>query len=185
MPVAGTILGVIAGEFREGLHLRPDARHPALTHRLSVGARQALISVAAALIAYVPTHLIGLHQGFWSAITAIGVAQARFRDTTSTARKQFIGAAIGGGVGLVLLLGLGNHLLVYAIAITISVLVCWCLKVGDCSQLAAITTTIILLVPQTGSPAVTFLSRVCEVGWGVCVGVGVVWVEALISPDEA
>jgi uncharacterized membrane protein YgaE (UPF0421/DUF939 family) len=165
--------------------VRPEFSPAALTHRLSLGGRQALISVTAAFAAYLPTHLIGLHQGFWSAITAIAVAQARFRDTASTARKQFVGAAIGGMIGLVLLLGLGDHLLVYAAAVMVSVLLCWVLNIADCSQLAASTTTIILLVPWTGSPELAFLSRVSEVGWGVCVGVSIVWLEGRLSPAKA
>jgi uncharacterized membrane protein YgaE (UPF0421/DUF939 family) len=162
-----------------------EFKYAIFTNRLFLGGRQAIISVIAAFAAYIPTHLIGLHQGFWSAITAIGVAQARFRDTTSTARKQFVGAAVGGAIGLVLLTGLGDHLLVYAIAVMLSITLCWIFGVGDCSQLAAITATIILLVPQTGSPEMTLVSRISEVGWGVCVGVSVVWLEGFISPSEA
>lgn len=155
-----------------------------LANKLTIGARQAVISVIAAFVAYIPTHLIGLHQGFWSAITAIGVAQARLRDTTSTARKQFIGAAIGGMVGLALLVGFGDRLVIYAVAVMLSIVLCWLLNVGDSSQLAAITATILLLVPQTSSPELTFISRVSEVGWGVCVGVCVVWLEKHIARQE-
>ena len=161
--------------------MRAEFRLTALTGRLALGSRLALISVIAAFAAYLPTHLIGLHQGFWSAITAIAVAQARFRDTASTARKQFVGAAIGGTIGFVLLLGLGDHLLVYAAAVVVSILLCWALNIADCSQLAAITATIILLVPLSASPEVTFLSRVSEVGWGVCVGLSIVWLEESLS----
>src|ERR1700761_1203780 len=117
--------------------------------RLKTGLRLAIVSVTAAFLAYTPYHLIGLHQGFWSAITAISVAQMEFRDTQSTARKQFTGAAIGGIVGLCLTLGFGDHLPVYAAAIVLSVLTCWLLSVADASQLGAITATIILLVPHT------------------------------------
>ena len=161
-----------------------EFRLAALAHRLSLGSRQALILVIAAFAAYLPTHLIGLHQGFWSAITAIAVTQARLRETTSTARKQFLGAAIGGVTGLVVLLGLGNHLLVYATAVMLSIVLCWVLNVADCGQLAAITATIILLVPWAGSPEMTFLSRVSEVGWGVCVGVSITWLEERITTNE-
>ncbi len=150
-------------------------------NRFVPGLRQALISVVAAFVADIPTHLIGLHQGFWSAITAISVAQMELRDTQSTARKQFTGAAIGGAVGLCLILGFGDDLLVYASAIVLSVLACWLLKAKDASQLAAITATIILLVPHTGSPQLMLFSRLTEVGWGVCVGLSVVWLEDRIT----
>jgi uncharacterized membrane protein YgaE (UPF0421/DUF939 family) len=146
-------------------------------HRVVPGLRQAAISVVAGFCAYIPTHLIGLHQGFWSAITAISVAQMEFRDTQSTARKQFAGAAIGGAVGLCLTLGFGDNLMVYAVAVALSIMACWLLNVSDASQLAAITATIILLVPHTGSPQLMLFSRLTEVGWGVCAGISVVWME--------
>ena len=149
-------------------------------NRSVLGIRQAGITVIAAFAAYIPTHLIGLHQGFWSALTAISVAQMEFRDTQSTARKQFTGAIIGGLVGLVLTLGFGDHLIVYAAAIMLAVLLCWLLNVSNASQLAAATATIILLVPHVGSPQLMLFSRLSEVGWGVCVGLAVVWLEGRI-----
>jgi uncharacterized membrane protein YgaE (UPF0421/DUF939 family) len=146
-------------------------------HRLSGGGRQAVISVLAAFIAYLPTHLIGLHQGFWSAITAISVAQTEFRDSQSTARKQFTGAAIGGVAGLAVVLGFGDALPVYAAAVALAVLACWLLNIAESSQLAAVTATIILLVPHTGSLELMLFSRLTEVAWGVTVGLAVVWLE--------
>jgi uncharacterized membrane protein YgaE (UPF0421/DUF939 family) len=153
-------------------------------HRLTGGMRQAIISVVAAFIAYLPTHLIGLHQGFWSAITAISVAQTEFRDTQSTARKQFTGAAIGGVVGLGVVLGLGDQLPVYAAAVALAVLACWLLNIADAAQLAAVTATIILLVPHTGSPEVMLFSRLTEVAWGVTVGLAVVWLEDRVIGEQ-
>ncbi len=146
-------------------------------HRLTGGARQAVISVLAAFIAYLPTHLIGLHQGFWSAITAIAVAQTKFQDTKSSARNQFTGAAIGGVAGLAVVLGFGAGLPVYAAAVALAILACWLLNIAEASQLAAVTATIILLVPHTGSPELMLFSRLTEVAWGVTAGLSVVWLE--------
>jgi uncharacterized membrane protein YgaE (UPF0421/DUF939 family) len=145
--------------------------------RIALGLRQGVVSAVAAFCAYLPTHLIGLQQDFWSAITAISVAQMEFRDSTSTARKQFTGAAVGGAAGICLRLGFGDGLPVYAAAVVLAVLLCWVLNVADASQLAAITATIILLVPHTGSAQSMLVSRLSEVGWGVCVGILVAWAE--------
>jgi hypothetical protein len=57
-------------------------------------------------------------------------------------------------------------------------LACWAMNVGSASRLAGITATIILLVPHVGSPQSMFLSRIVEVGWGVCVAVATVWLAA-------
>jgi uncharacterized membrane protein YccC len=149
-----------------------------LLHRTAGGAHHGLISACAALAAYLPTQPLGLKEGFWSAITAISVVQSEFQATASTARDQFIGAAIGGLIGVGAALLFGQHLPVYAAAIVVSMLCCWALNVASASRLAAITATIILLVPHTGSPERMFASRVAEVGWGVCVAVATVWLCA-------
>ena len=158
--------------------LRTLRRATPLMRRLAGGAHLGVVSAIAALLAYVPTHLLGLRQGFWSAITAIAVVQTEFRATQSTAREQFLGAAVGGVVALVVFLALGQHLFVYALAVVVAMLACWGFNIESSSRLAGITATIILLVPHVGSPAQMFTSRLLEVGWGVCVSVMTVWLAA-------
>ena len=153
--------------------------------RLTLGMRQACISLVAAFAAYLPAHLVGLTQAFWSAITAIAVAQAKFRDTESAARKQFTGAAVGGAIALCLISAFGDHLIVYAVAVVLAIIACWLLTVGDASQLAGITATIILLVPHTGTPGRMLAARLSEVTWGVCVGIVVVFLEERLVPLRA
>jgi uncharacterized membrane protein YgaE (UPF0421/DUF939 family) len=146
-----------------------------LLRRVAAGAHHGAISACAALLAFIPAHAIGLSQSFWSAITAISVAQTEFRAAQTTARDQFIGAAVGGLTGLCTFFAFGHSLIVYALAVVLAMLVCWALNVASASRLAGITATIILLVPHAGSPASMFLARVGEVGWGVCVAVATVW----------
>ncbi|HEX4266848.1 MAG TPA: FUSC family protein [Steroidobacteraceae bacterium] len=149
-----------------------------LRHRLAAGAHHGAISACAALLAFIPTHAIGLKESFWSAITAISVAQTEFRAAQTTARDQFCGAAVGGLTGLCTFFALGESLIVYGVAVILAMLACWAMNVGSASRLAGITATIILLVPHVGSPQSMFLSRIVEVGWGVCVAVATVWLAA-------
>lgn len=146
-----------------------------LLRRLAAGAHHGAISASAALLAFIPAHAIGLSQSFWSAITAISVAQTEFRAAQTTARDQFLGAAVGGLTSLCAYLALGPSLIVYAVAVVLAMLVCWALNVASASRLAGVTATIILLVPHVGSPERMLLSRLVEVGWGICVAVAVVW----------
>jgi uncharacterized membrane protein YccC len=146
-----------------------------LLRRLAAGAHHGAISACAALLAFIPTHAIGLKESFWSAITAISVAQTEFRATRTTARDQFLGAAVGGLTGLCTFLALGQSLIVYALAVVLAMLACWAMNVASASRLAGITASIILLVPHVGSPLGMFVSRIVEVGWGVCVAVATVW----------
>lgn len=151
-------------------------------HRRAVpGLRQAVTSTAAAFAAYFPTHLMGLPQAFWSAITAIAVAQAEFQATRNTAKRQVAGVIIGGTVALCLVLTSGEGLAIYAAAIVLSVLAAWLLNLADAAQLAGITATIILLVPHTGTPQQMLFSRLTEVIWGVCAGLAIVWAEGRVT----
>jgi len=146
-----------------------------LLSRVASGAHHGMICACAALLAYLPAHAIGLKESFWSAITAISVSQTEFRAAQTTARDQFIGAAVGGLIGLCAFLALGESLIAYALAVVLAMLVCSVMNVGSASRLAGITATIILLVPRSGSPAGMFLARLSEVGWGLCVAVTIVW----------
>lgn len=143
--------------------------------RLTGGLTQGLTSTAAALLAYLPTKPLGLQEGFWGAITAIAVVQVEFSATRTSARDQFTGAAIGGLISAIIVGLAGSSLLAYAAAMTASMLVCWLLNVASAARLSGSTATIILLVPHTGSVATMMLSRIAEVGWGVAVGIAVVW----------
>ncbi len=134
------------------------------------------MSAIAALIAYLPTKPLGLREGFWASITAIAVAQSELGATQSSARDQFSGAAIGGLISVLLVTVAGEHLAVYAIAVIASMLACWLLNVSSAARISGSTVTIILLVPHAGSSVGRMmLSRIAEVGWGVVVGVAIVW----------
>jgi len=150
---------------------------PAL-RRTVAGSHHGLLSACAALLAYLPTHALGLGQSFWSAIAAISVVQTEFRATESTARDQFLGAAIGGITGVGTSFAHHHGLFVYSLAVVLAMAICWVLNVGTASRLAGTTATIILLVPHLDTPGRMFLSRVTEVGWGVCSAIATVWFAA-------
>ena len=65
--------------------------------------------------------------------------------------------------------------------LVLSMLACWSLNVSTAARLAGSTTTIIMLVPHTGSVGWMMFSRVTEVGWGVAVGLSVVWTVTWIE----
>ncbi len=144
--------------------------------RVTGGLAQGLMSTAAALIAYLPTKPLGLQEGFWGSITAIAVVQAELGATQTSARDQFAGAMIGGLISAMILSVAGPSLFAYGVGLTLSMLVCWVLNRASAARLAGSTATIILLVPHKGSVATMMFSRIAEVGWGVAVGIAVVWV---------
>jgi uncharacterized membrane protein YccC len=145
--------------------------------RVTGGLTHGLMSTTAALIAYLPTKSLGLQEGFWGSITAIAVVQAQLVATQTSALDQFAGATIGGLISAVILsVAAGQSLFAYGVGVTSSMLVCWLLNRSSAARLAGSTATIILLVPHKGSVATMMFSRIAEVGWGVAVGVAVVWV---------
>ncbi|HEX4153927.1 MAG TPA: FUSC family protein [Steroidobacteraceae bacterium] len=154
--------------------------------RFAGGAAQGLMSAAAALIAYLPAKPLGLHEGFWASITAIAVVQAQLGATQTSARDQFAGAAVGGLVSAVIVAVAGEHLAAYLTAVVLAMWTCWLLNVSTAARLAGSTATIVLLVPHTGSAGWMILSRLAEVGWGVAVALGTVWLvnwaESKIRP---
>ena len=162
------------------LNLRLTALRRAipLLRRTIAGGHHGLLSACAALLAYLPTQALGFRQSFWSALAAIAVVQTEFRATESTARDQFLGASIGGVTGVGASLAHGQGLLVYSLAVMLAMVVCWAFNVATASRLAGTTVTILLLVPHIDTPERMFLSRVSEVGWGVCSAIGTVWFAA-------
>jgi uncharacterized membrane protein YccC len=152
-----------------------------LRARFGNGARHGLLSVLAASIAYLPMHALGVHEGFWSAITALAVAQTQLSLSESTARNQLIGGVAGGVVALAMLVLFGMQLPVYLAAVLLAVCACWLFNVPSASQLSGITVTIIMLVPNMGTPEQVFLSRLSEVIWGICAGFSVVWSASRLS----
>lgn len=160
------------------LRLTTLRRATPFLRRMVAGGHHGILSICAALIAYLPSHALGLGQSFWSAIAAIAVVQTEFRATESTARDQFLGAAIGGVTGVGISLALRHGLIVYSLGVVLAIVVCWALNVATASRLAGITATIILLVPHLDTPERMFLSRISEVGWGVCSAIGTVWLAA-------
>ncbi|WP_291550102.1 FUSC family protein [Bosea sp. (in: a-proteobacteria)] len=162
--------------------LRDLGKRVPVSQRFRDGLEHAAMSTAAALAAYLPTQALGLREGFWAAITAISVVQSEFGATRTTARDQFVGAAIGGVIGVAVVLVTGQTLLSYALSAGLSVLCAWLFNVASAARLAGITATIILLVPHPGTSAQhMMLSRVTEVSWGVTVAIAIVWLVARLD----
>ncbi len=157
----------------------------ALAGRTMLGLGQAVLSVISAFAAYLVAHHFALQEAFWAPITAIGVIQSRLHDTVNLGGRKFLGAVIGGLVGLGFALAFGDALWVYAAAVVVSITACAAINRGNSGQLAGITATIVLLVPHTQSPLDIALVRVTEVALGVCSATLVIWVARRLTgaPD--
>ncbi len=93
---------------------------------LAQGAKVGLI----AGFSYWSASRIGLHEGYWAAISSIVVAQGDLGSTVSASRDRLVGSAIGGVIGW----GAGSvwdgRTRVYALAIATSIFVCAAFGLG-------------------------------------------------------
>jgi len=134
--------------------------------RLLAGLAHALRAVLAASLGYWAALGLGLEQGFWAAITAISVTQSSYAEVRHSSRDQFVGAMIGGLVGLAAATLGHEHYLAYVLAVMVGMLVCWLLNLGAAGRISGITSTIILLVPHEGAFWQFALFRLGEVTLG-------------------
>ena len=134
--------------------------------RLLAGLAHALRAVLAASLGYWAALGLGLEQGFWAAITAISVTQSSYAEVRHSSRDQFVGAMIGGLVGLAAATLGHEHYRAYVLAVMVGMLVCWLLNLGAAGRISGITSTIILLVPHEGAFWQFALFRLGEVTLG-------------------
>lgn len=137
------------------------------TQRAAHGLWQALMALTAASSAYGLGLLLHTQQAFWAALTAIAVVQQSYLDTRASSRDQIIGAMVGGVAGLGAALIGGEQYLSYAAALVLAITTCWLFGVGSAGRLSGTTTTIVMLVPHTGSFWLIAFTRIGEVALGI------------------
>jgi len=137
--------------------------------RLEAGLTQGAKVGAVAGFCYWSSSRIGLHEGYWAAISSIVVMQGDLGSTETASRDRLIGTAIGGVIGW----GAGSiwdgHAFVYAVAVAMSVLLCTALGLGGAGRLTGVTASIIILVPKSAPLWIVALHRICEVTYGIVV----------------
>ena len=141
--------------------------------RLLIGLAQTLRTVLAASLGYFGALALGLEQGYWAAITAISVSQSSYMDVRNSSRDQFLGAVIGGLIGMAVATLGHEHYLNYVLAVMIGMMLCSVCNLGAAGRLSGITTTIIMLVPHGGSFWQFALFRLGEVTLGAVAALGV------------
>jgi uncharacterized membrane protein YgaE (UPF0421/DUF939 family) len=134
--------------------------------------RTALAAVGAMLLA----RLLHLPEFYWAPISAIVIVQSTIPPMT-LGWQRFVGTALGAVVGIVLATFLHTSTLVYGLGILACGMLAWVLRLGGAYRFAAITLSIILLVPRAQAPWITGWHRFLEVSLGIFVALVVttVW----------
>ena len=137
--------------------------------------RTALAAVVAMLLA----RLLHLPEFYWAPISAIVIVQSTIPPMT-LGWQRFVGTALGAVVGIVLATFLHTSTLVYGLGILACGMLAWVLRLGGAYRFAAITLSIILLVPRAQAPWMTGWHRFLEVSLGIFVALVVttVWPQA-------
>lgn len=124
---------------------------------------------------------LGLHDGYWAAISAIIVLQSNFGATITASRDRLLGTLIGAVFGFTFTL-FGTLPWNYLVALLFAVVLCGLLGLRSSSRLAGVTISIVMLVQTTGPSRTVALHRVGEVFLGIVVAVAV---STLVFPDRA
>jgi uncharacterized membrane protein YgaE (UPF0421/DUF939 family) len=87
-------------------------------------------------LCYISTSWVGLHEGYWAAISAIVVMQADLTATRNSGRDRFLGTALGAVLGWGCATLWHGHVWAYALTVAASVFlfrfleVSWGIAVG-------------------------------------------------------
>jgi uncharacterized membrane protein YccC len=150
------------------------------SERLNLLVQAAKTALAAGLCYWLSMHF-GLHEGYWSAISAIIVLQSNVGSTVTASRDRLIGTAIGAVIGW-LASPWGRHPLTFALAILLVFLTCGSFGLKNSSRLAGVTVTIVMLVQRNGSHWRIAMDRFLEVSMGILVALAV---STLVLPRRA
>ena len=141
------------------------------SERLNLLVQGAKTALAAGLCYWLSTRF-GLHEGYWSAISAIIVLQSNVGSTVTASRDRLIGTAIGAVMGW-LASPWARQPLAFALAILLVFLICGSFGLKNSSRLAGVTVTIVMLVQRNGSHWRIAMDRFFEVSMGILVALAV------------
>ncbi len=138
----------------------PSERETLLIQGLKTG-------LAAGLCYWLSMHF-GLHEGYWSAISAIIVLQSNVGSTITASRDRIIGTAMGAILGFIAS-PWERHPAAFAIAVTAAMVLCGALELKNSARLAGVTISIVMLVQRNGSHWRIALNRFFEVALGILI----------------
>ncbi len=135
-------------------------------------ARTAVAAVAAMLLA----QLLKLPEYYWAPISTIVIVQSTIAPRT-LGWQRFVGTALGAVLGAAIATFFRPSAAVYAVGIVLCGLLAWLFRAGGAYRFAAITLSIILLIPRARAPWITGWHRFLEVSLGIAVALVVttVW----------
>ncbi|MGA7630534.1 MAG: FUSC family protein [Terriglobales bacterium] len=134
-----------------------------------------LRTTSAAIIAMLLARLLKMPDYYWAPISTIVVVQSTIPPLT-LGWQRFVGTALGAvlGAALATFFHANEVVYVYALGILLCGLLAWLLRIGGAYRFAAITLSIILLIPHGPRPPWNIgWHRFLEVSLGIAVALAV------------
>ena len=137
--------------------------------------RLATAAVASMLLA----RLLKMPEYYWAPISTIVIVQSTIPPRT-LGWQRFVGTALGAVIGAALATFFAPSALVYGLAILASGVLAWLLRGWGAFRFAAITLSIVMLIPRTRAPWIAGWHRFLEVSLGIAVALAVtaIWPAA-------
>jgi uncharacterized membrane protein YgaE (UPF0421/DUF939 family) len=134
--------------------------------------RTAVAAVAAMLLA----RLLHMPEYYWAPISTIVIVQSTISPHV-LGWQRFVGTALGAVLGAAMATYFPSNAAAYGFGILLCGILAWWLRVGGAYRFAAITLSIILLIPHPHNAWITGLHRFLEVSIGIAVALVVmkVW----------
>jgi uncharacterized membrane protein YgaE (UPF0421/DUF939 family) len=108
-----------------------------------------------------------VHEAYWAPFAALISFYPEQKATLKAGAQQLIGSAVGGAIGWASASWWQNDALIYGAAVVLAVSVCYLIRCETAARLAALSVTIITIVPLPGTPADRASHRFFEVSYGV------------------
>jgi uncharacterized membrane protein YgaE (UPF0421/DUF939 family) len=124
----------------------------------------------AAVVSLLLARLLNMPESYWAPISTIVIIQSTIPPMT-LGWQRFLGTALGAVLAATLatLFGSSAMVSVYALGVLLCGLFAWLLRAGGAYRFAAITLSIILLIPHTKGPWIIAWHRFLEVSLGIAV----------------
>lgn len=128
--------------------------------------RTALAGVASFLIA----RLLKMPEAYWATFSALIVTQSSLGAAATISRQRLGGTLLGAGMGALLAQLFRMNLVAFGVGVFLLGILCAWLRLGVAYRFAAVTLTIIMLIPRNHAAWVVAWHRLIEVSVGIAVG---------------
>jgi uncharacterized membrane protein YgaE (UPF0421/DUF939 family) len=127
-----------------------------------------LRTTVAAVVAMLLARLLKMPESYWAPISTIVIVQSTIPPKTLS-WQRFVGTAVGAVIGAALATFFPPNALVYGVGILLCGVLSWLLHLGGAYRFAAITLSIVLLIPHSSRAWIGGWHRFLEVSLGIAV----------------